>query len=42
MEKSGIQKLANSTFTSQFHHQSSKNEIEKCITAIKNSNDPLI
>jgi hypothetical protein len=42
MEKSGIHKLANSTFTSQFFSSSGKADLEKSLTAIKNSKCFLI
>lgn len=38
MEKSDINKLANSTFTSQFFATNEKQDIDMVITAIKNSN----
>ena len=42
MEKSSIQNMANSTFTSQFFNPASKANIEKSLTAIKNSNNCMI
>lgn len=42
MEKSSIQNIANSTFTSQFFNPASRTNLEKSLTAIKNSKNLLI